>query len=57
MWVSLQLYYPVEHIQTEEEYYLSEEELIEHYLVLYKRLLLKAPDGNALLYLYISFQY
>jgi hypothetical protein len=45
---------PKEHIIDDEESCFGDEELIGHYLVLYKRLILKAPDGNALLYLYIS---
>jgi hypothetical protein len=45
---------PCEHILNKEESCFDGEELIGYYLVLYKRLLLKAPDGNALLYLYIS---
>ena len=45
---------PSEHILSEEESCFDGEELIGYYLVLYKRLLLKAPDGNALLYLYIG---
>ena len=46
---------PCEHISNGEESYFGEEELIGYYLVLYKRLLLKAPDGNALLYLLFQF--
>lgn len=45
---------PKEHIINEKESRFGDEELIGYYLVLYKRLLLKTPDGNALLYLYIS---
>jgi hypothetical protein len=44
---------PCEHILNKEESCFDGEELIGYYLRMYKRLLLKAPDGNALLYLYI----